>query len=170
MKLLTKKSVLPFWVLAVLSVILIQYYKVSVICTFNNNFDRDCSHILATFRDLALYASVLLVPVIFTIPFKPVVFEAWKRFAIWTAPITAFCAVWAMNILAGGLGYMAGGGLLVGIILLGLYYLASLVVIAATWYKLHSKQQISITKQAWLGGGVMLVGSVLLVLYMYFLA
>lgn len=136
MQYITKKLTFALFLLTVITVMVMQHFTVSNLCTFNEILDRSCMHNLASLRDLLLYLGLILVPVVATLPLKQSIFEAWKRFAIWAGPVTAFLSAWVLNLPSGGgmgVGSAAGAFLTIALTILGLYYVASLVIIVRAW-------------------------------------
>ena len=73
---------------------------------------------------------LLLAPVIFTFFGLPAVFEAWKRFAIWAAPLVlALSALLLFAGESGPYGFSLGITPLILLVLYGIYFLASVIII-----------------------------------------
>lgn len=114
-------------------------YGISNLCEdFFSVFAWSCGSVVSSFFFLIIYILLpLLLPFLFTLPLKPSVFNAWKKFAVWVIPIT-FVATFALMFAPSGSGLGGFGGaflLLLILILYGLYLLISLIIIAFAWWK-----------------------------------
>lgn len=130
MRWLTKKRFgLVFTTIAFLAIV--QWY-INFLTICESDF---CTNIAG----LMLYTSIalffLLVPSLLTLPLKLRVFETWRSFALWAVPITL--ALSALIVIGGeGNAYISFGvGPFFLMILYGLYFLISLIIIAVSWWK-----------------------------------
>ena len=86
-----------------------------------------------------LALSILFLPLLLTLPLKPSVFEAWKRFAKWSMPLILVLVAW-MESGEGGSG-MPGGyhpGYLFYPIFVIIYFTKSFIIIFREWRKSRS--------------------------------
>lgn len=84
---------------------------------------------------------LLVIPFsLITFPFRPQVFEAWRNFALWAVPLFMVPILFlALLDTPGGFGIggaMAGGFIaLVLLVLYGIYFVTSLIIIAIAAYR-----------------------------------
>ncbi len=132
MKYLTRKNIL------IVSVVLIIYSLFSVgelgFCRdiLNNCYlsVNNISESIMLFILAALFPFALVLQ-------KPTVFEAWKRFAVWTVPVTVLLIayiLWKDSHAGGGFFGISFAPLYVGFIYF-VYFVGSLVVIIKSWWK-----------------------------------
>ncbi len=128
---LTKKIFASIFLLAGSSFVLLQLYKVSRLCTVEGTTYYSCLDIAANVKIISFYLTLLLLPLVFLIPFRHSLFETWKRFAVFTIPPILVATYFIGQMSSGGgvgvVGYHPG---LVYIPLLyGAYFLISIGII-----------------------------------------
>ena len=143
MKWVTKKvAFLVFFFSLITAVTLIAFW----ICGAPNLMHQEkCirildSSVVSIFFNIATYLALVILPSLFALPLASTVFEAWKRFAVWAVP--AMLAITALLILGGeGNAYFSFGfGPFILMILYGLYFLVSLVIIIIAAVKARKRQ------------------------------
>ena len=92
MKFITKKSVSITSLLFLVVYVFLQQYTISEICTINNTYNLWCSDALVFVKSFSLLIILLIIPAIFSLPFKKPVFKAWRNFAIGGIPAVLFLA------------------------------------------------------------------------------
>lgn len=137
MKFLTKKSILGTFMLAV-SMFVIAAVLQETCSMETKSFCKQNWSNLAVVGRISSLTFLLLAPHLLTLPLDGLVFHAWKKFAIWAAPVV-FTVVTALSFVetGGGIGGMVEQRMLAtGIIgLYVVYVIASLAIIGTSWWK-----------------------------------
>ena len=133
MNLLTKTNLAVIAIFALAVAGFLQWYRISSICESAYSF---CSDFLFYTKNISAILFWLLLPALLTTPLASGVFESWKRFAIWAAPLVlALSALLLFAGESGPYGFSLGITPLILLVLYGLYFLVSLVIIGVAAVK-----------------------------------
>jgi len=140
MRWLTKKHVSVFFSLLVLGVVVIWNFNINNVCSVNGALSISCSEVFGVVLYTLIALALSFIPSLLTLPLAPSIFKAWKSFAVWAVP--AMLAITALLILGGeGNAYFSFGfGPFILMILYGLYFLVSLVIIIIAAVKARKRQ------------------------------
>ena len=143
MNFLSKKSLVFLSLVLVVLYALLQWYKISNLCTFNGAYHVTCGNILFDIKTLSLYASFALTPLFLTLPTSTHIFEAWKKFALWAVPIVLILTFLISRMSDGGGVGVVGfhPGLILLPVLYGLYFLVSFAIIIVTAVRERRKRK-----------------------------
>jgi|SRR3989344_3242427 len=141
MKWLTKKRVSVFFSLLALGVVVIWNFNINNVCSVNGALSISCSEVFGVLLYTLIALTLSFIPSLLTLPLASAVFEAWKRFAVWAVP--AMLAITALLIFGGeGNAYFSFGlGPFILMILYGLYFLVSLIIIITVALKERKKRK-----------------------------
>lgn len=141
MKLLNKKNI---FILAVTLVTLsfIAQYVLKNTCP-SNVIGDSCGEIFFILREVSYLFAFVLMPVIFSLPFNPRVFDAWKMFALPAIPVVLILAYLISQMRDGGGVGVVGfhPGLVLFPLLYGAYFLISLAIIIVAAIRERKKIQ-----------------------------
>ncbi len=129
MKFLTKKIVSFSFSLFISIYTFLQWYRVSKLCIFENIQNYQCMNIFFNIKIFSFYITLLVLPALLTLPFRQTLFESWKRFAVFAVPV--ILALTALLMLGDeGDPYISlGFGPFILMVLYGLYFFISLIII-----------------------------------------
>ncbi|MEX2340935.1 MAG: hypothetical protein WD605_01295 [Candidatus Paceibacterota bacterium] len=142
MKFLTKWSLLSLLIVSAAGFLSLHILGVYELCTENGVRSWECTEYLGNIKTYLLFLALYLLPLIITLPFRPVVFEAWKKFAVWAVPILVIITIALASIetssgIGGGVEQMMILYAIIGLYVL--YLITSLIIIARTWLRNRSK-------------------------------
>lgn len=143
---ITRYFVSSFLLLLCVIIVVLQFW-LRELCPSDSSYYSICFAAMIPLATVAVYGSILTVPVLFTLPFSTRVFDAWKKFMIGAAAvfIVLFATLAVLgtrgNAFIGDMGY----GAVLLIIPVALYYVISIIIIAVSAVKEH-KIRAKITK------------------------
>lgn len=115
-----------------------RYYKElknSFVCDIYDGLDI-LDYLPETFWVCTLAFTVALMPILLTLPLKPAVFDAWKRYAIWSIPVILILVAWIETVgEGGGLPGQFHPGYLFYPIFFFIHFTISLIIIIRVWLK-----------------------------------
>lgn len=138
MKNITKKKLILYFAGAPLFVLVSYSLFASNEWCYKNLSCRDIMYSdsleILFFVLLALLVSI--TPSLITLPLKPAVFDAWKRYAIWSIPVILILVAWIETVgEGGGLPGQFHPGYLFYPLFFFIHFTISLIIIIRVWLK-----------------------------------
>lgn len=133
MKFFTKKTLLITWTASLAVFIFFEINSLSQLCLVEGNYNSLCRNGLLTLSFLGTFLSIVLLPILLTLPLKTAVFDAWKRFAALAIPIVLILTVYIANL--DHRGFVDTRPVIYSGLLYGAYFLISLGMIIFTRFK-----------------------------------